>query len=153
MNTGYISLGSNINRKKNIFRAASMLDEQFEECGFSSVYRTKPVGLKEQEDFFNAIIVVRTQKTFGEVKKMLREIENALGRKRGPIKSGPRTIDLDLLVWNKKQSDEDAGKEYNLHGLKDVFEQWGLPFALEKKVLAHKKIRPVPLNLGARKPV
>jgi 2-amino-4-hydroxy-6-hydroxymethyldihydropteridine diphosphokinase len=68
----------------------------------SSLYRTEPVGYNDQEDFFNGVAEVRTSLSPRELLRTLKGIEKDLGRKSGGRRWGPRTIDLDLLLYGSR---------------------------------------------------
>jgi 2-amino-4-hydroxy-6-hydroxymethyldihydropteridine diphosphokinase len=65
----------------------------------SSLYRTAPVGLLEQDWFFNAAIRVQTALTPRQFLQTALEIERRLGRVRN-ARNGPRLIDIDILLWD-----------------------------------------------------
>ncbi len=65
----------------------------------SSIYETKPYGIKEQGNFFNAVIKIYTQKDLPDIFYSVKQIEKQIGRTEG-IKWGPRIIDLDILFFN-----------------------------------------------------
>jgi 2-amino-4-hydroxy-6-hydroxymethyldihydropteridine diphosphokinase len=67
----------------------------------SSLYRTEPVGFAEQNWFINAVIEIRTTLSPHELLEELQEIEDNMGRARGP-KWGPRVIDLDILLYGQE---------------------------------------------------
>ena len=101
-NRVFIGVGSNLgNKKENIKLAAEKIDSS----GLSKVinespqYETKPVGYLEQDNFINAVFEVKTLLNPKELIKLLLEIEKELKRER-LIKWGPRTIDLDILLYN-----------------------------------------------------
>lgn len=67
----------------------------------SPVYQTKPVGRTDQPDFLNAAALIETQLGPAELKaQVLQEIEDTLGRMRSADKNAPRTIDLDITLFN-----------------------------------------------------
>jgi len=66
----------------------------------SSIYETKPFGNIEQDNFLNAVIEVKTDYWLKELFRLLKLVEEKLGRKKRE-KWGPREIDLDLLFYNK----------------------------------------------------
>jgi 2-amino-4-hydroxy-6-hydroxymethyldihydropteridine diphosphokinase len=72
----------------------------------SSLYRTEPVGFEKQGWFINAVVEVRTILNPHELLKALQNIEDTMGRVRGP-KWGPRTIDLDILLYGQEVIEED----------------------------------------------
>jgi len=67
----------------------------------SSLYRTEPVGNPNQEWFVNGVLEVRTTFTAPQLLKALQWVEQALGRVRTE-KWGPRTIDIDLLLFGQE---------------------------------------------------
>ena len=73
----------------------------------SSFISTKPIGITDQPDFLNGVIKLETPKTKEEVKAILKQIEDAMGRDRTAPKFGPRSIDLDVLIWNGQVVDDD----------------------------------------------
>ena len=98
----YIGIGSNIgDRKANCRKAIELLSEAGSVTAVSSLYRTEPVGFKEQEDFINAVAMVETARTPEELLAVCRSIEDRLGRTRG-LRWGPRTADLDILLYGDR---------------------------------------------------
>jgi 2-amino-4-hydroxy-6-hydroxymethyldihydropteridine diphosphokinase len=71
----------------------------------SSLYRTKPVGYADQPDFVNACALVETSLAPRALLEGLLAIERAHGRKRG-IPNGPRTLDLDIVLYGDRVIDE-----------------------------------------------
>jgi 2-amino-4-hydroxy-6-hydroxymethyldihydropteridine diphosphokinase len=65
----------------------------------SSLYRSAPVGRQDQPDFVNAVCRVRTGLAPAALMHDLLEIESRHGRERRGEKGGPRTLDLDLLLY------------------------------------------------------
>lgn len=65
----------------------------------SSVYETEPYGLKEQNQFLNAVIQISSERSLMELHPWIKNLEKEIGRKEGP-KWGPREIDIDLLFYN-----------------------------------------------------
>ncbi|MBI3576299.1 MAG: 2-amino-4-hydroxy-6-hydroxymethyldihydropteridine diphosphokinase, partial [Gammaproteobacteria bacterium] len=62
-------------------------------------YRSAPVGRQDQPDFINAVCRVRTGLAPAALMHDLLEIESRHGRERRGEKGGPRTLDLDLLLY------------------------------------------------------
>jgi dihydroneopterin aldolase/2-amino-4-hydroxy-6-hydroxymethyldihydropteridine diphosphokinase len=100
----YLGIGSNLGDKEdNLNQAIRYLNED-EECMVTKVSDfivTKPVGEVEQDDFLNGALELRTLKSPDELLNFIHEIEKALKRER-LIHWGPRTIDLDILFYDKK---------------------------------------------------
>lgn len=104
MNTVYIALGSNISpRYSFLTEAINELNEQenITVTAKSSVYETAPVGYTDQGPFLNMVIKVNTTLKPIEILDCCQTIEKELGRKR-KIRWGPRTIDLDILLYNQE---------------------------------------------------
>ena len=102
-----IGLGSNIDPEANLEQAVLELKSRFKVTKRSQWTRTKPIGIQDQPDFYNGALLMETELDQQSLKKELKRIEDILGRDRSLPKFGPRTIDLDILVWNKKVVDED----------------------------------------------
>jgi dihydroneopterin aldolase/2-amino-4-hydroxy-6-hydroxymethyldihydropteridine diphosphokinase len=71
----------------------------------SSVYETIPMGGPDQGPFLNAVVVVDTARTPRGLLRELLFIERSLGRVRD-TRWGPRTLDLDLILWNDQEVSE-----------------------------------------------
>jgi|YNPBryBLVA2012_1023415.scaffolds.fasta_scaffold44624_2 2-amino-4-hydroxy-6-hydroxymethyldihydropteridine diphosphokinase len=100
--TAFIALGSNIGDRATNLRAALRLlegDDYTQVVAASSIYISKPVGVKEQPDFLNAVAKLATTRSPDELLDLCLEIERRLGRVR-TIRWGPRVIDLDILVYD-----------------------------------------------------
>jgi len=113
MNDVYLLLGSNIEPEKNIPLALQSLSEStlLEVVRISSVWQTKAVG-KEAEDFLNVAVHIRTTCELNCLKQMvIGEIEKKLGRVRTTDKNAPRTIDLDVVVYNHLILDKDVFRQ------------------------------------------
>ncbi|WP_221569277.1 2-amino-4-hydroxy-6-hydroxymethyldihydropteridine diphosphokinase [Alkalihalobacillus sp. TS-13] len=104
MNDAFIALGSNIGDRSVFLRSAlkeieSIDGAQVEQA--SSIYETEPIGYTDQEPFLNMVALVRTELGALELLEKLQTIENKLKRTR-EIHWGPRTIDLDILLYNQE---------------------------------------------------
>lgn len=99
----YVALGSNIGeRERYLFDAL----QEMETAGLhvtkqSNVYETAPVGYTDQPSFYNMVVEVETALGAGEALMRLQQVERGLGRER-LFKNGPRTIDLDILLYNSE---------------------------------------------------
>ncbi|WNS75574.1 2-amino-4-hydroxy-6-hydroxymethyldihydropteridine diphosphokinase [Bacillus sp. DTU_2020_1000418_1_SI_GHA_SEK_038] len=103
-NEAYIALGSNIgDRFESLKDAIASIDlvPRVKVVHVSSIYETDPVGYEDQDQFLNMVIGVKTDLSPFELLSACLEIEKNLGRKRG-IRWGPRTIDLDILLYNQE---------------------------------------------------
>lgn len=106
----YVALGSNLGDP------ARTIDEAIEAlaglrgsilAAFSSLYRTAPVGLRNQPDFINAVVALDTLLAPGELLDALFALEEKFGRRRS-VRNAPRTLDLDLLLHSDTVADTPA---------------------------------------------
>jgi len=105
----YIGLGSNLGeRGKAIARAVGLLyaEDGVEVLAVSTIRETDPVGIVDQPQFFNGAVAVETELPPRELLERLLAIERELGRTREEPPGGPRTIDLDLLLYGDEVVDE-----------------------------------------------
>ncbi len=107
MNQAIIAAGSNIEPDKNIAKAREILAKDFELVAETDIVSTKPIGYTRQADFLNGAFLIRTDLRLGPLRQHLKKIEDTLGRRRTILKFGPRTVDLDIVVWNDKLLDPD----------------------------------------------
>ncbi len=106
----YLSVGSNMGeREKYINHAIESLqaDEDIRVEKVSSLLTTKPYGGVEQQDFLNGAIAIRTLLTPEELLVKLHEIEAAANRER-TVRWGPRTLDLDIIFYDKLVYESEA---------------------------------------------
>ncbi len=101
-----ISLGSNIDPDHYFDQALRIISHECDLLARSEAIRTAPVGYQQQPDFLNAAMLVSTPLEREAFRAYLKEVENRLGRVRGVIKSGPRTMDLDMVAWDGEVVDE-----------------------------------------------
>lgn len=101
----YISIGSNIERERNLRSATACLGERFGPLVLSSVFESTPVGF-EGENFFNLVAGGDTSLEAREVVRELQAIEARHGRVRHGTQVGARTLDLDLLSYGTLVSHE-----------------------------------------------
>jgi 2-amino-4-hydroxy-6-hydroxymethyldihydropteridine diphosphokinase len=107
MHLAYVALGANLADPAAQIRAAlAALGGLPESCLLraSSLYRTAPVGIHGQPDFINAVAVVETRLTPHDLLAALFGIEARFGRRRD-FHHAPRTLDLDLLLYDAQVID------------------------------------------------
>jgi 2-amino-4-hydroxy-6-hydroxymethyldihydropteridine diphosphokinase len=97
----YVSIGSNIDAQKNIQECVNLIESDLKIASKSSYYKTRPFGFEEQGNFINLVVKIVTDLKPHELLKKLQTIEKKLGRER-IIKDGPRTIDLDILLYGSE---------------------------------------------------
>jgi dihydroneopterin aldolase/2-amino-4-hydroxy-6-hydroxymethyldihydropteridine diphosphokinase len=104
----FIAVGSNISPEENVRAALLALARQEQIVAVSTIHRTKPEGRPDQPDFYNCVVEIKTEKTPEALKyQVLRRIEADLGRQRTSDKFAPRTIDLDLMLYDDLVLDTD----------------------------------------------
>ncbi|MFC4558579.1 2-amino-4-hydroxy-6-hydroxymethyldihydropteridine diphosphokinase [Virgibacillus kekensis] len=105
----YLALGTNIEpRKEHLVKALQLLSrhDKILLVEKSSIYETAPVGYTNQAEFLNMVAEIQTSLSPLELLDYCQSIEQKLGRKR-EIRFGPRTIDLDILVYNQENRKTD----------------------------------------------
>jgi len=95
----FISLGSNIEPQRYLKAALSELSYHFGELTLSSVYDSEAVGF-DGSNFLNMVVAVDTSLSIAEVVTLFKRIERENGRLVGAKKFAPRTLDLDLLLYD-----------------------------------------------------
>ena len=104
--TSYIGLGSNLGDREAFLRRALELlraDPDIDVIEVSKVRETDPVGLVDQPRFLNAVARVETDLPPRELLDRMLAAERELGRRRNGARFGPRTIDLDLLLYGDEE--------------------------------------------------
>jgi len=107
LHQAYISIGSNIEPKKNIHLAVKSLRDKFVDLKFSPVYESEAVGF-EGDNFYNLVVALSTNMSVGEVNQCLHDIEDQYGRERSSPRFSSRSIDLDLLLYDELVGEHDG---------------------------------------------
>ena len=107
MNTCIIGIGSNIDADANISTMLKILGNYVEIVKVSKMIKTKPIGIENQPDYTNGAVKISTELNKDDLTVLLKRIEDQMGRDRTVPKFGPRTIDLDIVVWNSEIIDDD----------------------------------------------
>jgi 2-amino-4-hydroxy-6-hydroxymethyldihydropteridine diphosphokinase len=103
MNSAYLALGSNIEPERHLLEAVRRLAEFGQVRAASTVWETEPLGLADQPKFLNAVVWLETPLSAQALRgDALPALEAALGRVRTENKNAPRTIDIDLLLFNQQ---------------------------------------------------
>ena len=106
MSVAYIALGSNLDGpSRHVREAFSALDAlpRTRLQRRSSLYRSTPLGQPGQPDYVNAVAELETALEPLALLENLQAIEQAHGRIRGEERWGPRTLDLDLLLFDERE--------------------------------------------------
>ncbi|MFQ5479962.1 MAG: 2-amino-4-hydroxy-6-hydroxymethyldihydropteridine diphosphokinase [Thermodesulfobacteriota bacterium] len=110
MNRAVISVGSNISPEKNIKAAEGILAREQDLIRVSTFIRTAPVPPAHGDDYLNGAFLIETPLTKKDLEVFLKGVERRLGRKRGHARFAPRTMDLDIIVFNGAIIDDDYYK-------------------------------------------
>ena len=103
MTRAYVGLGANLGDRETMIRkAASLLGAR----RLSTIRETEPWGFEDQPKFLNAVAELETDLTARDLLDRLLVVEQSLGRTREGPRWGPRTIDLDLLLYGDERLDE-----------------------------------------------
>lgn len=94
----YLSLGSNIDRERNLRGALRDLEGLYGDLLVSTVYESEAVGF-EGDNFYNLVVGLDTDKPVSELVAELHAIEDAHGRVRGGPRFASRTLDIDILTY------------------------------------------------------
>jgi 2-amino-4-hydroxy-6-hydroxymethyldihydropteridine diphosphokinase len=104
LETAYIGLGSNLAEPLAQLRQARQALAQtagLRERACSSFYRSAPMGPVDQPDYVNAVMAVATELPPHELLNTLQALESSQGRVRLGERWGPRTLDLDILLYGE----------------------------------------------------
>jgi 2-amino-4-hydroxy-6-hydroxymethyldihydropteridine diphosphokinase len=105
----YVGLGANLGDREGTIRAAVAAlggEEGIEVVAVSTLRETEPVGVGDQPRFLNGAAELETTLTAPELLDRLLTVEQRFGRVRVPGEHGPRTLDLDLLLFGDEAIDE-----------------------------------------------
>ena len=102
MNKFYVLVGSNIEPQENVKKGLDLVKEcnEVELEAVSSIHISKAVGM-DGDDFLNLVLRCSSELDFKGTVSLLKNIEVLCGRTRDPNnKFTPRTLDLDIIIWN-----------------------------------------------------
>jgi 2-amino-4-hydroxy-6-hydroxymethyldihydropteridine diphosphokinase len=135
----YIGLGSNLDDPQSQLEQAIAALRRLPHSrltALSRLYRSRPMGPADQPDYVNAVAMLDTTLEAHALLDALQAIEKAQGRVRGPQRWGPRTLDLDLLLYGAQIIDSVrlqvphpgiAERNFVLYPLADVAPELVLP--------------------------
>uniref|UniRef100_E6PZ25 2-amino-4-hydroxy-6-hydroxymethyldihydropteridine diphosphokinase n=1 Tax=mine drainage metagenome TaxID=410659 RepID=E6PZ25_9ZZZZ len=111
MGLATIALGGNLHTalgspEETVRAAAQRVASLGAKVKMSSLYRTRPVGYAEQPWFVNAVMQMETRLSAFELMRQLLRVEAEFGRDRNAgVTNGPRTLDVDLLLYDGEMID------------------------------------------------
>lgn len=106
MNTAYLSLGSSLDKERNLPAGVRLLAQHGQVMAVSAAYETDPVGNPDDPTFLNAALILETPLDPLALKAtVLRRVEDQLGRQRTDDPNAPRTFDADISLFNDEVLD------------------------------------------------
>jgi len=109
MNTAFVGIGANLGDRERTLRLALRLlgdRDGVTVAAVSSLRETAPVGYLDQPSFVNGAARLETELSPRALLRVLLDVERELGRDRSGPRFGPRTVDLDLLLYDGVELDE-----------------------------------------------
>lgn len=101
MNRAYLSLGSSLDKERNLRAGVGLLAEHGRVLAVSSAYETAPIGNPDDPTFLNAALILETPLEPQALKEtVLRAVEDRLGRQRTSDPNASRTFDADISLFN-----------------------------------------------------
>jgi len=130
-----LNLGSNIRPEINLFKAVELLHEYGDVLGVSGAWESRSVGA-EGPNYLNACVLFKTKLTQVDLKeKIIRPIEAQLGRKRSDNKYTPRTIDIDIVLFDDKPYNDKFWKfAFVIIPLAEIYPEYRNPITQENIV-------------------
>jgi dihydroneopterin aldolase/2-amino-4-hydroxy-6-hydroxymethyldihydropteridine diphosphokinase len=99
----FIAVGSNIEPEQNVREGLRRLSQRLSIKAVSTFYRSLPLGRPEQQPFINGVVEVETDVPPEQLKYgVLRAVESEMGRVRTADTYAPRTLDLDILLYDAR---------------------------------------------------
>jgi 2-amino-4-hydroxy-6-hydroxymethyldihydropteridine diphosphokinase len=138
----YLNIGSNIEPEHHLQKAVRLLREHGQVEAISNAWQSHAFG-SDGPDFLNACALFLTPLAASELKeKVIRPIEAKLGRVRGRDKFAPRTIDIDIILFDEEPFGwEFWSNAFVVVPLADLLPDFRHPFNYEKlsQVAAHMR--------------
>lgn len=106
----YLGLGANLHQPLQQLQQALVALAALEHCqlqSVSSLFGSKPMGPQDQPDYVNAVAALVTTLSAEQLLDQLQKIELEQGRQRKDERWGPRTLDLDILLFGNQSIDSD----------------------------------------------
>jgi len=154
MTIAYIAVGSNLSDPVNQARQAIETLKQLPKSRFiaaSSLYSSTPMGPQNQPDYINAVVAVETELEPLDLLNCTQNIEQEQGRVRKDERWGPRTLDLDIILYGNEVMDSERltiphygmkVREFVLYPLAEIAPTLQLPDGTKLEEL----LKSVPLN-------
>jgi len=138
----YLNLGSNIQPETNLVRAVESLYEYGEVLKVSNAWESESVGA-EGPNYLNACVLFKAKVMQVELKEnIIRPIEARLGRQRSENKYAPRTIDIDIVLFNDKTYNDKFWRyAFVIIPLADIYPEYRNPIVDESITQTATRLR------------
>ncbi|HXD11469.1 MAG TPA: 2-amino-4-hydroxy-6-hydroxymethyldihydropteridine diphosphokinase [Anaerolineales bacterium] len=138
----YLNLGSNIQPETNLPKAVELLSKHGEILKTSSVWESESVGT-QGPNYLNVCILFRSRYTQNELKEQVtRRIEAQLGRQRTADKYSPRSMDIDIVLFDGSPARRDLWElAYVVVPLAEIYPEYRNPVSGEKVSDAANRLR------------
>jgi 2-amino-4-hydroxy-6-hydroxymethyldihydropteridine diphosphokinase len=138
----YLNLGSNIEPEQNLSRAIQLLGEYGEILKISTAWESESVG-SQGANFLNVCVLYLSPLSPVELKEqIIRPIEAQLGRKRSADKYAPRTIDIDIVLFDDKPYNDKFWKyAFVIIPLAEIYPEYRNPITQENLVDTASRLR------------
>lgn len=138
----YLSLGSNIEPERNLVKAIELLQKYGEIQKVSNAWESRPVGATGP-NFLNACVSFVSSLRPVELKEqIIRPIEAQLGRKRGENKYLPRTIDIDIVLFDDQPYNDAYWKfAFVILPLAEIYPEYHNPLLQERITKTAERLR------------
>jgi len=138
----YLNLGSNIQPETNLLKAVELLSSFGEIIQHSQVWESEPVGTKGK-NYLNVCIQFKTSLEARALKdQVIHPIENQLGRERGPDKFAPRSMDIDIILFDDQPINHECWKlAFVVIPLADIYPNFIIPATGESVLETAARLR------------
>ena len=102
----FLSIGSNIDKERNILAGIDAIKGHFGKVTCSTIYESEAIGFNG-ENFYNLVAHIETDKCIESVVRILKQIEDEHGRTRSGPRFSSRTLDIDILLYDDLIRDDD----------------------------------------------
>lgn len=142
MHHAYLSIGSNIEPETNLPKAIDLLQKYGEILKVSSAWESEAVG-SEGPNFLNACVLFSTPLLQTELKEqVIHPIEAKLGRQRSADKYAPRTIDIDIVLFDNQLCNEKFWKQaFVIIPLAEIYPEYQNPTTQESILETATRLR------------
>lgn len=143
----YLGLGANLNSPLEQIRNATMALSEHAAINLvasSSLYGSKPMGPQDQPDYVNSVVAIETNLTPLALLDITQKIELDFGRVRKENRWGPRTLDIDIILFKGEEIENERltiphygmkGREFVLYPLNEIAPNLCLPCGTELNAL------------------